>query len=205
VVESVPIDSIERHPENARTHNIDIIAESLLVHGQFQPLIVQKSTGLILAGNGRHEAAERIGVKDVDVIYLDVDDEEALRILLVDNRSSDLGGYDNTQLLSLLQRAGSLEGTGFLAEDVDDLIALLQEKPDETSMVGRDPQGGISERSLGYLTRSVRSILLDYEGQEFLWVIDRLTELRHKFEVNTNAEAVRRVLIDLFPDNPPPE
>jgi hypothetical protein len=46
---------------------------------------------------------------------------------------------------------------------------------------------------------------LDYEGETYLWMVDRLNELRFRYQVNTNAEAVLRLVADKFPNQPPPE
>jgi ParB-like chromosome segregation protein Spo0J len=73
-------------------------------------------------------AARHTGIERVPVYWVDVDDATARRILLADNRTAELATYDNDQLVDLLTRhanAGDLLGTGWDADDVDDLIAQL--------------------------------------------------------------------------------
>lgn len=72
---------------------------------------------------------ERWGeLTEVDTYTLDVDDEEALDILLKDNASSDRATYDRPELAAQLQaiqeRRGTLAGTGYERRD---LSALLRE------------------------------------------------------------------------------
>jgi ParB-like chromosome segregation protein Spo0J len=80
----------------------------------------------VIAGNHRLLAAMTLGLSEVPVIWVDVDDERAERLLLADNRIARLGMNDESQLAMMLQglamTAGGLEGTGFDGDDLDALI-----------------------------------------------------------------------------------
>jgi ParB-like chromosome segregation protein Spo0J len=129
-VELVSIDKVASHPENPRRGNVDQIADSLREHGQYKPLIVQRSTGFIVAGNHTWFAAKRLGWTEVTVSYVDCDEVEARKILLVDNRTSDTGVYDDSALAEILASLGDdLTGTGYDPDAVDDLLAALDELP----------------------------------------------------------------------------
>jgi hypothetical protein len=123
-VERVALDTLVEHPRNARIGDVDAITESLQAHGAYKPLIVQKSTRHVLAGNHTLKAMLRLGWAEADVVVLDIDDEEALRILLIDNRSSDSSAYDDELLVELLQELPDLTGTGYTEDDLDDLLAM---------------------------------------------------------------------------------
>lgn len=117
---------IDLHPDNANVGNVDVIVESIRVNGFYAPIIVQASTGFIIAGNHRYQAALKLGMEQVPVVYLDVDDTEAKRIMVADNRTTRLG-HDNDELLtSLLEDLGDTElglmGTGFSHADLQTLI-----------------------------------------------------------------------------------
>ncbi len=113
-VDVVPIATLTPHPRNPRRGNVNAIAESITRFGQFKPLTVQRSTGHVLAGNHTLAALRGLGHDTVPVIYLDVDDDTALAILLADNRTSDLGGYDEKELARILNDArNALDGTGY--------------------------------------------------------------------------------------------
>lgn len=129
---AVDIETIKPHPENARQGNVPVLQESLRAHGQLKPLIVQRSTGYILAGNHTWRAAAEEGWKKIAVLKLDVGDDQARRILLIDNRAGDLGDYDDDALLKLLQDVGDLEGTGWGQGDMNDLMdAIERDKPSQ--------------------------------------------------------------------------
>lgn len=126
----VPIDQVMQFPDNPRNGDIDLIAESLTINGMYQPVVVQRSTGHILAGNHRYAALLSLGETQIPALFIDVDDEQATRIALIDNRSSDLARYDDALLLELLESLSSedeagLLGTGYSTLDVEDLLAHL--------------------------------------------------------------------------------
>jgi len=128
-VELVPIDSIEPWPGNPRTHDLEAIQESLRLHGQYRPVYAQRSTRRLVMGHGTWEAATAEGWTELAVTFLDVDDDEAGRILLVDNRTSDLAGYDDGALAAMLQAlAGTpagLTGTGYDDGSLAELLGTL--------------------------------------------------------------------------------
>ena len=134
--EVVALDSVKQHPDNARLSDTLTLMNSLDTHGQYRPIVVQRSTGLILAGNHTWDAARRLGWKKIAVTYVDVDDETAKRIMLVDNRTSDLAAYDDNQLVKLLHMVSDLDGTGFDGYDVETLDALLAEESALDANVG---------------------------------------------------------------------
>ena len=125
---AIPIDSIQPHPRNVRQGDVGAISESLKLHGQYRPIVVQKSTGHILAGNHTYKAAKALKWKQIAATYVDVTDDQAVRILLMDNRANDLASYDDPALADILKQLMEteqrLEGTGF---DPDDLEQLLRD------------------------------------------------------------------------------
>lgn len=127
-LETAPLDAVKPHPRNPRQGNIGAIHQSIDANGFYGVIIAQKSTGHILAGNHRWQAARTAGATEIPVQWVDVDDDHALRILLADNRTNDLASYDDTalaELLTELAEIGDLEGTGYDGDDLDTLLADL--------------------------------------------------------------------------------
>lgn len=112
------------HPKNPRQGDIGAISESITTNGVYRPVIAQKSTGYILAGNHTYKALCALGHQTIPVTYVDVDEPTAQRIMLADNRTADLGTYDHESLIALLENVDTLDGTGY---DHDDLTQLLAE------------------------------------------------------------------------------
>jgi DNA modification methylase len=122
---SVPLESLKPYPSNPRNGDIELIADSLRHHGQYRALVVQRSTNRVLAGNHTLHALHETGATEALVHMRDVDDEEAARINLVDNRANDVAKYDDGLLAELLQSLPDLEGTGFDDRALDDLLTRL--------------------------------------------------------------------------------
>lgn len=125
----VDIDSVQPHEKNVRQGDIGAISESLTAHGQYRPIVVDLRTNKILAGNHTWKAAKALGWTQITAGYIETkDDDEALRILLADNRTNDRASYDDSGLAELLKQLSEtdigLDGTAF---DGDDLDALLKD------------------------------------------------------------------------------
>ena len=125
--QTINIDLVQPHPRNVRQGDVGAISESLQAHGQYKPITYQKSTGRILAGNHTWKAAKALGWKEINASGIECDDEEALRILLIDNRTNDLATYDFDGLIDILKdlegTEASLQGTGFDGDALDELIS----------------------------------------------------------------------------------
>ena len=126
-----PLDQLTEHPDNPRRGDETVLEQSMAAHGFYGAVIAQRSSGRIIAGNHRARVARRRGETAVPTILLDVDDDQARRILLIDNRSSDLATYDDRQLAALLVELESTAGTGFDAGDLERLLLELEPDPDQ--------------------------------------------------------------------------
>lgn len=123
--EIVSVEDLTPFPGNARRGDLAVLRESLRVHGQYRDIVVQESTGYILAGNHTYLAAVAEGIPEVGATFIDVDDEQARKIVLVDNRSNDVAGYDIPTLADLINSVGDLEGTGFDDKALEEVMAAL--------------------------------------------------------------------------------
>lgn len=124
-----PIESVQPHPRNVRQGDVGAIATSLEINGQYRPIVVHKTTNNILAGNHTYKAALSLGWTQIAITYVDCTDDEALKILLADNKANDLASYDDSALADLLKDlvgGPGLDGTLYELSDLDDLIALLE-------------------------------------------------------------------------------
>lgn len=124
----VPVDSLAHYPGNARTHAEAVLRESLELNGQYRPVVVWSRNRQVLAGNGTLAAARDLGWTEIAATFVDVDEDAARRINLVDNRANDLAGYDEAALVGLLEGVGpDLTGTGYDQAALDELLARLAE------------------------------------------------------------------------------
>jgi hypothetical protein len=124
-IDYVPWADLRPHPKNPRNGDTDIITTSVQVNGVYRPIIACQD-GTILAGHHLYHALGDLGEALVPVVLLPLDpaSPEALRIMAVDNRSADLGQYDDGLLLDLLRgldALNALEGSGYTPEDLQPL------------------------------------------------------------------------------------
>lgn len=129
---AVPIKDLKPYRLNPRVGNVDAIADSLKINGQYRPVVANRRTAEVLAGNHTLKAAIALGWDDIAVTWVDVDDVGAAKIVAVDNRANDLASYDDVALVELLKSLPELDGTLYSATDLDALVAALSdvEAPD---------------------------------------------------------------------------
>ena len=165
-VAEFPIGDLIPYPGNARSGDVGAIAESMTANSAYGALIVQESTKHILVGNHRYLAARLLGATTVPVFLLDVDDATARRINLFDNLASDRATYNTEMLVEELQtviaESGTLDGTGYDGDDLDDLIASLTEPEPEPEPPEPKPLSG-NQRS-GPPDRRVADLGIEMRG-----------------------------------------
>lgn len=181
---AVPLADLRQHPQNPREADEDVIRESLILNGQYGPVIVQRSTGYLLAGNGTYAAALSLGWTHLAAVLLDVDDAHALRILLADNRLQQVGQTDPEALLSLLRTLdGEFGGSGYTTGDFSDLLTILDAHVQDAAA----PPATV--------TGDLRSLVLSYEQAEFDRLVAWLLGLR-EHEGQTFTEIIRHLVAD---------
>lgn len=123
-----PIDKLIEHPENPRHGDLAAITASIRTNGLYRPAYAQRSTAHVLAGNHTTKAVRDLGGQLMPRVLLDVDDKAARKILLADNRTADLGRYDEALLLGMLrdlEAEQELLGTGYTADDLTLLAEVV--------------------------------------------------------------------------------
>lgn len=135
----VPIDELKEHPQNPRIHPnsaVDKITKSIEHFGFTSPILASKD-GYILAGHARKKASIKAGAKEVPVIFLPLEGEDALAYLITDNRIQEETEWDMPVLKDLLQEidtgAFDLELTGFDMPEIENLMTQFHvEEFDDT-------------------------------------------------------------------------
>ena len=190
----VPIDSVEEWPDNPRKGDLDALVDSILTNGFYTICAAQSSTSRLVIGNHRRKALKRIGATQIPVIRLPLTDEDAIRIVLGDNRTSDLAFYDDPTLFQLLQQLdGDFRGTAY---DRASYELLLQSMEGE-SILGHIAQGFVpSDRIDAYNELDIRNIILPYHGSDYDLMANALMRLREMWGLDTNADVVERLVHD---------
>lgn len=140
-IEMRPIGSITPYEKNAKKHplkQIVDIAKSIKKFGFNQPIAVDKN-GVIIAGHGRHLAAQQLELKEVPVIVIDISEADAKAYRLADNKLNE-SEWDNALVIEELKGlhiAGyeDLDLTGFSSDMYtesskdDDKVPEVPEEP----------------------------------------------------------------------------
>ena len=197
--------TVALYHRNPRLGNVAAIADSLRAHGQYKPVVVNRGTHTgrpmeVLAGNHTVKAfrdlAERYPSDPrwqlLAAYVIDVDDDRAARIVLVDNRSPELGTYDNAVLVDVLEGLGDdLTGTGYTEDDLSDMLAGIEELVTGT---GRDegliPNMDLEQKADNYTDTATRVVVLQYAINQFIWMQDKLTAIREEHSFENNAQAM---------------
>lgn len=139
--------ALRTYHRNPRKGDVKAVAASLAAHGQFRPIVANigsytKRKLEVLAGNHTLKAFRELATAHPDdprwskilVHLVDVDEDQATRIVLADNRTAQLGGFDNAALADLLDDVrDDLTGLGYTATDLDDLLPAPEVDVDLTA------------------------------------------------------------------------
>ncbi len=120
---NVPLQKLRTYPGNPRRGHLPALEESLRRNRQYRPVVANRLTGEVLAGNHVFLAARKLGWSELAVAWVEASPEEARRIVLVDNKTADDASYDPEALLALVQSSTELAGTGYDESEVDALLA----------------------------------------------------------------------------------
>ena len=132
---AVPIESVTPDPKNARKHdaeNIGAIGASLKRYGLVKPLVVDRATGTIVAGNGTWEAAKQLKWTHVAVVYVEHSASERTGYAIADNRTAELATWDDALLSELLAEVRSAA-----TDDDRELLDALALSELEMQVVGQ--------------------------------------------------------------------
>lgn len=134
-----PIDDLNLLPGNPRRGNVEAVARSLEAFGQRKPVVARRSDRVVIAGNHTLQAARSLGWVEVAVVWVDDDETMSKAFALADNRTAELGDYDQQALADLIQDVGSVDpellvASGWSDEAVAELVAALE--PEVLPVVG---------------------------------------------------------------------
>ena len=162
-VERVSLASLKAYDGNAKRHdnaNIEAIEASIKEFGFRNPIIAwhnEDGVPEIVAGHGRALAAQRLGIQDVPVVFVDdLSDAQRRMLTLADNQTTLMTGWDEAQLaeeLDSLSDAFTIEDFGFEPVGI--------EEPDPADLDECEPNEGAQDRvAEGELWRMGKHVLL---------------------------------------------
>ena len=128
--EWVPIDSIKPWDKNPRKNDgepVDRVAKSIDRFGFAAPIVVRAHDNRIIAGHTRWKAAQKLGMTQVPVRFMPLDEDQAAALALADNRLTEITPWDDEALAGVLRDLEAaqfdLDGLGWTAEELEGLIS----------------------------------------------------------------------------------
>jgi len=154
-VRLIPLDKIDPNPRQARSElgNIEELMESIKTKGVLEPILVRAKGDRfeIIAGERRYIASRNLGLKEIPCIEMDVEEQEAMEISLIENlQRKDLDIFEEADGLKAL-----MSMYGYSHQEIADKIGKARSTITEIISVSRIPlnlreklkQAGISSRS----------------------------------------------------------
>lgn len=182
---------------NPRRGDVDAIAASLRANNQYKPITVNRGTHThrpmeVLAGNHTLKAFRDLAEKypdderwqRVDTWIIDVDNDRATRIILADNRTAEVGTFDDETLFELLGELPDLEGTGYNETDLQALQDLTGGAPSLDEL--EDEVGTPTEEDSYVVVRLSVAAEVGKEWDEYRKTCDSDTEALRNLLPGTN-------------------
>lgn len=134
-IERRKVGDLRPYARNPKTHppsQITALVGMIKEFGFTEPLLIDEDD-TILAGHGRTLAAKEIGFEELPVVVIrGLTDSQKRALVIADNRSNEMGGWNNELLVSELNELKlsgySIELTGFDSSDLVSFIAQASEQ-----------------------------------------------------------------------------
>lgn len=119
------------NPRQISQHEFESLQRSLDEFGFVEPVVVNKTSGFIVGGHMRVNAARELGLKTAPVLYVELDDQKERALNVALNKIS--GEFDTDQLAELLTELDdeSIMLTGFDESEIEKLQDGWVEHDDE--------------------------------------------------------------------------
>lgn len=136
-IKYVDIDQLVENPKNCNIHSkeqIDRLAKLIKHHGFRNPLVVSNRSGFVIAGHGRIQAAKKLGMKQLPVIFQDFKDEaEEYTYLTSDNSIASWAEIDLNMVHKELENLGDFDFDLLGIKDFSNIDAIETELPELNS------------------------------------------------------------------------
>lgn len=222
-IEYMPLNAIVPADRNPKEHDADLISASVKRFGFIETPVLDERTGKLVAGHGRTDelrAAQARGEDPPDGVevrdgdwwvpvargWQSASDDEAHAAGVALNRVGEVGGWKWDELYDILDgfslAEGGLDGLGFERDDLDDMVARMQE--DSIKFSTEESYGGggahaepdFDDRMQRYAGKGIRSFVLDYSLADFDEIAATCGRLRRHLNIGTNSDLIAHLVRD---------
>jgi ParB-like chromosome segregation protein Spo0J len=171
------------------------VMRSIEEYGFGAPIVARQENREVIAGHTRLKAALKMKLKEVPVRFLDIDEATAHRMARADNRLGEKADWDVDKLIAQLQaeqEAGANIGAqGWTEAELERMLKSV-----EAPKLGHNTQGAPDERLDALYATDVRQLVLYFTADEYEPFVRQLEEVRARLKLETNTEAVTRLVRD---------
>tara|TARA_R100001460_G_scaffold4431_1_gene12594 strand:+ start:128 stop:1570 length:1443 start_codon:yes stop_codon:yes gene_type:complete len=139
---ATPIGLFKALPGNPRRGNVQAVVKSYEKFGQRKPIVARRESDdslIVISGNHQLLAAIQLGWTHIAASIVDEDVSVSEAFALADNRTADLGTYDDKALAEMLERVAvddsMLDATGYDLADLEKLLGIEPELPSEGQII----------------------------------------------------------------------
>ena len=197
-VQMVKVEDLVPWERNPRQNDAaaERLAYTIQEQGWTTPILVQRESGRIIGGHTRLKAAMKIGLTEVPVIHLDVEDRQADAIAIADNRLGEIAEWDAASLAELLQELddGGMDLVSIGYED-HELAALVDALNMATDDEWDDALGGLPDEDRAPIRQMTFTVHDDQhaEIERALTHAKSLGDFVDTGNENSNGNALARV------------
>jgi len=193
----VPLSAIEPDPEQPRKSmgDLDDLVASIQSKGVLEPILVRPldegegSEFRIISGERRFRAAQEAGLYEVPAVVLDVSEQEALEIALIENlQRKDLTPFEEAEGYQVLA-----ERHGYTHEQISEAVGKSRTVVTESmSLLAMTPKVRQAVQALGITAKSVLLEVLKAETEEeMLRLLEEVS--RHGLKRDDLRKRMRKV------------
>lgn len=183
-------------PYNPRTindHAMGALKESLKKFGVVEPIVFNRRSGYVVGGHQRLKALADLGVKDVQVVVVDLDDKDEKTLNVALNKITGEWSYGPlADLIRELEKQNAdLKLTGFPEAELKTLLAYGLETAEKISNeLGLTPE----QRKEIYDNNTIKQIVLYFPTDEYESVLVQMKAILETEKLEDNSQVVLHLL-----------
>lgn len=207
-IEYMTLAQIQRAARNPKDHDIGVMHRSMERFGYTNPMAINERTGRLVWGHGRLETLEQKkanGEAPPKRIKVDPDtgewrapvlrglsfetDEEAEAYVITDNRLTELGGWDDSDLAEVLKEIEEFDdvlllATGFDGDDLEELLEGLTPITHTTHTPNQEESLEI------FNNNTIKQIVLYFDTKPYIEMVAQLQRLKDRESLESNTDAL---------------
>lgn len=193
------------NPNKHNQRGVSMLEDSLATVGLGRSIVVDKN-GIVLAGNSTQQQAVDAGFEDAieietsgdtmvvvrrtDLDLLSLTDTKARALSYFDNRSAEIGVEWNAEQLLADVNAGIDFSRMFNDSELNALLESVRDLDGDQSERGLTPD----ERLDIFMNATIKQIVLYFGNDEYEAIVKRFAAVRSREQVESNTEAVVKLL-----------